>query len=79
MNKTSFTPPWWAFCMSIGFIILGLYMLRVWKKSINPNASQGERAFNEWFNLIQAIGALIAGIVYLTILIIQVCTGWTAQ
>ena len=72
-------PEWWAYAVSIGFLIMGVYYLRVWRKSINPKASIGEKSLGEWFNLITAIAWLVAGIVTLIIEVYQGCTGWIAK
>jgi len=39
--------PWWGYLMSIGFIILGIFFLKLWRKNINPDASYWERVFRE--------------------------------
>jgi hypothetical protein len=70
---------WFAYLFSIVFIILGLCLLKLWRKSINPNALEWERIFTEWRYLAFGIFFFIVGIAFLIILIIQDCTGWVAK
>lgn len=70
---------WFAYVFSIGFIIFGIYLLKLWRKSINPNASELERIFKEWRYLAFGIFCIVVGVGGLIILIIQDCTGWVAK
>jgi len=79
MGKVYDHVTWWSYGMPIGLIIYGIYLLREWRRSINPNASQVERGLNEWWNLSQGVVALGGGIVLLIILIYMDCTGYLAK
>jgi len=79
LNRIHYTPPWWIYPVSIGFIFWGIYMLKVWRKSIDPNAKPWKRATTERIYLKLGIGLIVGGILFLIISIYQACTGWVAQ
>lgn len=75
LDKVYNTPPWWAYLFPVLFVTVGIYMIKLWRRSINPNASTWERALNEWNYMIIGIGLVIGGIMYLTIIVYQDCVG----
>jgi len=79
MEKVYSHPPWWGYFVSIGFIVLGIYILKLWKKYRNPQATIVEKATTEWNYLIAGVAAIVGGITFLIIDIYQACTGWVAK
>jgi len=64
MKENHFTPPLWTYLASVGFITVGIFMLKVWRKSINLKASQWEKATTEWNYLMVGIAAILGGITF---------------
>jgi hypothetical protein len=81
MDKVYDRPPWWSYFTSIGFILVGVYYLRLWKKYRKeyPQATFADKAITEWNYLTIGLGAGIGGITFLIIEIYQACTGWIAK
>jgi hypothetical protein len=48
-----FKDPWYL--ASIGFIILGIYLLKLWRKSIDPKASPWDRILTEKLTLFREL------------------------
>lgn len=78
MEKVYATPPWWAYLVAIGFIIFGVYLIKLWRSPLKPNASEWDKKTHIVY-LIQGIAAILGGIMAIVIFIYQDCTGWIAK
>ncbi len=67
MNNTNYVPPWWEYPVAIGYIICGIFLLKLWTKSIDPKATPWERAITERNYLIGGMGLIIGGVVIIII------------
>lgn len=66
-------PPLWVYFMCVGFILLGIILLKMWRRSINPIASEWDRMLSERTYFIQGIGSIAIGIIGLIIAIYKAC------
>jgi len=60
-------------------VLAGIYFLKLWRKSINPKATFGDRVLGEGINLITGIFLIVVGIMALVMSIYHDCTGWIAK
>jgi hypothetical protein len=67
-----------SWIMPFGFIFLGVYFYKVWRKPLEADASEWEKKTNNIY-LGYAITATLGGIMFLIISIIHACTGWVAK
>lgn len=67
-----------SYIMPIGFIFLGVYFYKVWKRPLKDTASEWDRKTHIVY-LMQGITAILGGIMFLIISIIHACTGWVAK
>jgi len=67
-----------SYLVPVGFIIWGIYLFKVWKRPLKPNASKWDKSTHRVY-LTNAIGAFLGGIIFLVISIIHACTGWVAK
>jgi hypothetical protein len=79
MIKVSFSPPWWIYPISVGFIIVGLGLLKKWREYRNPHASLMDKVATEVQYLYPGLASIIGGVLFLVISIYQACTGWVAK
>jgi phosphatidylglycerophosphate synthase len=73
MDKVSIYPPWWAYCMVLGGIVISIYWLRDWRETKN------QKGYAFVVNFLNPLMTLIGMIVCLIILIRQDCTGYLAK
>jgi len=74
-----FFPPWWTYPVEISFIIIGIGLLKKWKKNRDPNASPWDRTANNVQYLHSGLVFTFGGATGLIISIYQACTGWVAK
>jgi hypothetical protein len=76
LEKTIPNSPLWFYLVSIGFIVLGIYLLKLWRKSIDPLATPWQRALTEKNYQTTGLGFVACGILGFAISIYRVCSNW---
>ena len=80
MDKLNgFSPHWWIFPVSVGFILVGIGLLKKYREQRNPNAPLIYKVATEVQFLYSGLAAIFGGVGFLIVSIYQACTGWVAK
>lgn len=62
------------YLMPLGFIVLGIYLYKVWKKPLKVDASSWDKSTHSVY-LTYSIGTILCGIMFFIISQYQACNG----